>query len=360
VRRLLIAGGGHAHVEVLRRWARAPVPGVEVLVVSPTPVATYTGMVPAMLNGRVSAEAIGIDVAALARRAGARFVVGEVTALDGAARTSWVDGAPLPFDVASLDVGSAPAGLSLPGVRAWAMPVRPLARVLAVRDRVDALRAGDAVLVVGGGAAAVEIALALAARRRDLRLALVHDGARVLAGAPRAAQRRAEHALHSAGIAQHAEYRVARLHDGVATTTDGRTLAFAVCVWAAGAAPVPLLAASAVPRSPRGFLLVDATLRAADGAPVFGAGDTVDHVDHPALPKAGVHAVRQGPLLADNLRAALNGRPLRRYRPQRHALALLDLADGRALAMRGQLVAAGGWALALKDGIDRRFLARYR
>ena len=93
---------------------------------------------------------------------------------------------------------------------------------------------------------------------------------------------------------------------------------------------------------------------------IFATGDCASLVTDPRLPKAGVYAVRQGPVLAHNLKAHAAGRPLRAYRPQRDFLSLLNLGDGRAIAVKWGFSAEGGWAWRLKDAIDRRFVRRYR
>ena len=87
---------------------------------------------------------------------------------------------------------------------------------------------------------------------------------------------------------------------------------------------------------------------------VFAVGDCAAW--EPPLPKAGVYAVRMGPVLTHNLRAALEGRALRSYSPQSKFLALLATGDGRAIASRGRWSAEGRWLWRWKDHIDRSFL----
>ncbi len=106
-----------------------------------------------------------------------------------------------------------------------------------------------------------------------------------------------------------------------------------------------------------------ATFRSTGGAPVWGAGDCVGLRDFSWVPKAGVYAVREGPVLAANLRAAMAGdthRGATIYKPQKSYLSILDSADGRAIMRWKGRVFRGRAALWLKSYIDKKFVDRYR
>jgi selenide,water dikinase len=129
-------------------------------------------------------------------------------------------------------------------------------------------------------------------------------------------------------------------------------------VWATGAGAPALVAASALARDADGFLTVEETLQSTSHANVFAAGDVATMIDHPR-PRSGVYAVRQGPPLAHNLRAAVAGGAMVRHVPQRRALAIITTGGRHAVATRGDWAVAGGWVWRWKDWIDRRFMARY-
>jgi selenide,water dikinase len=93
---------------------------------------------------------------------------------------------------------------------------------------------------------------------------------------------------------------------------------------------------------------------------LFAAGDCAAVEDAPWVRKAGVYAVREGPILDRNLRARLEGTRLRRYRPQRNFLSLLNLGERQALAAKWGAVAVGRWVWRWKDWIDRRFVRRFQ
>lgn len=369
MKRVLLVGGGHAHLQVLRQAARDQWRGVSLTLISPLEHHHYSGMAPGYLRGRYREDDLRFDLARLCRAAGAALVRGYAQRVSAADRVVEVNHERLPFDLCSLDVGSAPAGTDVPGVREHALTVRPRTQVIAVRTRVDALirRAGRGgpvrVCVVGAGAAGVEVVLALHRRIQDgggrPEVALLDRGT-LLPGYSDEVRRRARMVLREQGVALFVNREVVEVREQGVLTHAGGLIAADLVVWLTGAAPPALLHRSDLPRSGDGFFLVDRTLRSADGAPVWGAGDCVTLREHPDLPRAGVYAVRSAPVLAHNLRAAMEGTPQREYLPQSSFLSLLDTADGRALIRWRGIVAHARWAWWLKRWIDLRFVRRYQ
>lgn len=363
---LLLVGGGHAHLRVIREAMDTRWPG-RLTLLSPSRRQTYSGMVPGYLQGTYSADEIGIDLAALCARAGAEFMEGVAVAVDGERRIVRTEGGELAFDLVSLDVGSVPQGLDLPGVREHALGLRPMSRAIELRARIDLLaRAGSGavrVAVVGAGAAGFEVALAV--HRRIDRLGgapvvtLLEQGPTILPAYSKRVRSRAARVLHHRGIRIATEAELAAVDERGAALSRGPQIDADASIWMTGPAPPPLLANSILPLSTHGYFAVDETLRAVDGAPIWGAGDCVSVSGH-NLPKAGVYAVRQGPILARNLRAAAEVDHPVRYRPQASFLSLLNTADGRALLRWQGIVSHSRVAWWLKDHIDRRFVAGCR
>lgn len=368
MKRLVIAGGGHAHVEVLRRFRARP-PGVELVLVSPDEETPYSGMLPGHVAGFYSREEIFIRLAPLAAACGARFLRTRVTALAPDARQATLeDGTTLEYDLLSLDTGSTPATGQARGVRAHALAVKPIpeflagwARLLARIERGGVRR----VAMVGGGAAGVE--MLLAARHRVLAEAVGHpvewhlltDAAELLPAHPPRVRGIFERVFAERGVRVHRASAVASVEEGAVQTAGGLALPVDATLWATGAGAAPWVAASGLKVDRGGFAEVNASLQSSSHPEVFAAGDIASMAGTPR-PKSGVYAVRQGPPLARNLRAALAGEPLVPYRPQRHALALITTGDRRAVATRGSLVLDGPWVWRWKDWIDRGFMARYR
>ncbi len=391
MKRLVLAGAGHAHAQVLKAWAAAKLPSVDLCLVSPSTLAPYSGRVPGWLAGRWAFEQIGIDCAALARAAGARFVHDEIDRLDAAQQQVHLrSGAVLGYDLLSLNVGST---LTAPLVantrvlalrplghlqRAWDEVLAELDSALSVDvpsdtgsrsiDETEVLTPSPAwrergqeaspaplrVTAVGGGAAGAESLLAVLAdlRRRVPKRAvlgtLVSRSTVLLPGLAPGAARAMHAALARAGVAVH-----------LGTEFDAPHVAPAdLLLWATGAEAHAWQRRSGLAVSADGFIRIDAHLRSVSHANVYAVGDCAAWA--PPLPKSGVHAVRMGSVLTHNLRAALGVGHAEAHAPQRYTLALLGTADGAAIASYGRFFAHGRWVSRWKDHLDQQFLDRMR
>jgi len=375
-RHLVLAGCGHAQLDLLALLGRGIPAGWRVTLVTPQPAFHYSGMLPAIIAGAVSFDSADIPVARIAAAAGIDVQLASIVSLDATGRRVTLDdGRALAFDLLSLDVGSVAAATDIPGALVHAWPMRPFASALALIDTLDAAiavhRPNDVVpvAVVGGGAAGVEVALALRARIRRAGLIpavalidpLMSDGL-PLPGAGPAFRERAAHAL----ARRDAQLRGVGVRevtgDSVVLDDPGATLVPAVATaWVTGAASHPWLAASGLPCDARGFPLASARLTLTAAASIFGAGDCITLRDHPDTPKAGVHAVRMAPVLAANVHAVMKDAvPEATYHPQPSFLALLNTGDGAAVLRWKGIAAESRWALYLKSFIDERYLRRYR
>jgi selenide,water dikinase len=373
VKQLVLVGGGHTHIEVLRRWARRPVAGWQVCVVSRDLRPVYSGMVPGHVAGQYRADELGIDLAKLAARAGARLVHRSALRVDAARRRVVLsDGVELPYDLASLDVGSTVAGRELPGVSQYAIASRPIGSLIDCVARalpdVAAATSPVRVVVVGAGAAGVELAFCVQARllnetgARDdagddrVRVGILDASERVLPGASDSLARRVLRAMGRRHIDVLPSRRVQRVEPGGVHLDDGETLPADLVLWVTGAAALPLATDSQLPTDAGGFVRIQPTLQVEGHPELFAVGDCASL---PGMQRAGVYAVRAGPVLDRNLRAAAAGATLRPYRPQRDFLTLLNLGDGTAIGAKWGISFEGRWVLALKDRIDRGFMARY-
>jgi len=364
-KRLVLLGGGHAHVQVLQALAQEPLAGAEVLMVTPFMRQMYSGMVPGLVAGHYTAPQCAIGLAPLAAAARVRLVEGAAVRLDTAARAIHLaDGRTAEYDILSLDTGAVMDRQRLPGAREHGLFVRPIEHFVHLLDGLWELAAQRVldVVVVGGGAAGVELAMALQYHlaghgEERARVALVTGGAAPLAGYPAGVMRRAAAALAARRITVF-EDTCAALQAGVVVLGSGARLACDAPVLATGAEAPPWLADSGLALDDSGFVCTGPTLQSASHPEVFAVGDVAVRPDAPH-PRSGVYAVRAGPPLALNLRRLVGGGDLQPHMPQKRTLNLISCGNKSAIVSWGGWAAQGRWAWWWKDRIDRAFVARY-
>lgn len=358
MKQLVLIGGGHAHLDVIFNWGKQPPAGWQLTLVSASRLSPYSGMVPGWLAGFYSLAATCIDVARLTQWAGGRFIEDELSLLCGdRQQLQLTHNGTLAYDLLSLNVGSTlqpPADLNIP-----VLSLRPLS---ALHDQWERLLQhpdwmGEpqelTVTAVGGGAAGVESLLAvlhsLRARfpQRQWRGQLLSRSDQLLSDLAPRAQLQAAQALNAAGV------KVQLKCEYSAAAVAGSAL----LLWATGARAHAWQNQCDLSTDKDGFIQVDNYLQVKSHTTIFAAGDCAALPG--GVPKSGVYAVRMGRSLSHNISALIHGTPLQAWYPQQYVLALLNTADGCAIASRGSWSARGCWVMHWKHGLDRRFIQRF-
>ena len=370
---LVLIGGGHSHVFVLKGFGMRPLPGVRLTLVCRDVHTPYSGMLPGLIAGHYSYDEAHIDLQKLARFAGARFLHDEVIGLDPEARTlRFRQRPPVGYDVLSIDIGSSPAKNEVPGADRFATAVKPISTLVAkwdgIVERVLDAKGAVKIGVVGAGAAGTEMTLAMQFRLRNLlreagysgepELHLFSSAPSVLPTHNAGVQRRFERILAERGVRVHLSSRVQEVLPHGVKDEQGREHELDEILWTTQAAAQPWPGDAGLAVTEPGFIKVRDTLESTSHAGIFAAGDVAEMVNHPRE-KAGVFAVRQGPPLEENLRRALTGRPGLDFRPQKQFLSLVSTGDKYAVASRWFLSAEGAWVWEWKDRIDRKFMRRF-
>ncbi len=360
---IVLVGGGHAHVHVLKRFGMRPLPGARLTLVTDAVETPYSGMLPGLIAGHYGHDDAHIDLWPLATFAQARLVHARACGLDLDGRRLVLDDRPpLRFDVLSLDIGST-ARFEVAGAAAHATPVRPVSRFLGRLETLtrEAVARPLKIVVAGGGAGGVELLLSLrhrlAGTGQPHAYTLVTAGA-LMEGHDEKVGRIFRRILGERDVRVLERTAVAEVASGELRTDAGETVAFDELVWTTGPGPHAWLKDTGLALAD-GFVAVDRAYRSTSHDFVFAAGDTATVLDDPR-PKAGVFAVRAGPRLDENLRRAARGLAPKPFRAQRQFLSLISTGDEYAVASRGPFAAEGRLLWRWKDRIDRNWMRRYQ
>ncbi len=366
--RVLLAGVGHANLYVIRRAADFRRAGVELVVAAlPNPM-VYTGMVPGYLMGEYNRKQVSVDVPALCRALGVRFVPCTIASLspEGPGLTC-EDGTTLHGDLMAVNLGAVQnyPGNWEPGEQAFV--VKPLRQIWAIEESLRQLPQAARIAVIGGGAAAVELSTTMRAvsRMRGAHWSVeLRTRGNLLGRYPKKWQREVRKAITDQGVLVRERQEITALAGQRVTDGSGNSEDYDLVLISTGTRPNPVVAAAPLLHGPRGGMLIRADLTSPSHPAVLGAGDCTDfsptgNPKESKLPPAGVYPVRQGPLLARNLLSLAAGQATAPYRPQPAILQLLTLGDGRAIGGYPWVLVRGRWVQRWKDFLDKAFVRRF-
>lgn len=368
--KLVLVGGGHSHAIALRLWGLKPLPGVDLTLISDVEQTPYSGMLPGHVASYYSYEETHIDLRRLANFAGANLILDRASELDLIVnQVVCQSGNNIQFDYLSLDVGSTPKIITIPGADKYAIPAKPVPQFLdawyQLKQQVSSNRERScSIAIVGGGAGGVELALNMQAcltqilQPEKLQINLIHRSDRLLSGHNDWVSHKLAKIIQKRNIKLHLQQEVIQVTPERIACQSGLNIECDYVFWVTQATSPSWLAASDLSTSDQGFVWVTDTLQSVSHPHVFAAGDIATMTNY-SRPKAGVFAVRQGKPLFDNWQNILTKQPLQNYTPQSKYLALIGTGDRSAIASWGQF----GWHSALfwrlKDYIDRQFMNQF-
>ena len=352
-RDLVLVGGGHSNIQVLRHFGMHEQPGVRLTLVSEHTHSSYSGMIPGAIAGIHRVQETYINLERLCQFAGARFLCGKVIGLELVTKRLLLDNRPsLHYDVLSLNIGSVPEF-----VFDGALSIKPISEFEKHLHFLDQnIKTGQTLTVLGSGAAGIELSFSLRARYKD-QIAINLIGNELPTGISSRSSRVFHEEFRRKNI-QFIEGRAVNFDQKIVMLEAGSNIKTDYVVQAAGVVAQPWIELSGVETDDRGFIRVNRQLQSLSDPAIFASGDAAC-LEGQERPKSGVFAVRAGKVLIQNLVSFLAGKKLRNYRAQKQQLSLINCCDGRAIAVRGKFVGHGRVWGYFKNFIDRQFVGRF-
>ncbi|MGC6530800.1 MAG: selenide, water dikinase SelD [Candidatus Puniceispirillaceae bacterium] len=360
---LVLIGGGHAHVNVLKSFGMRPIDGLTITLISDVTNAPYSGMLPGYIEGVWDKDEIHIDLVRLASFAGANFIHDEVTAIDANARQIAIKNHPaMRYDIISINSGALPDLSPIKGADRYGIAVKPISHC--VSKIPDHLPSTNTVNIIGAGVAGMEMAFALSVRYKSQApdINVFSRSESILKTLPKKAAKLVRDQCQSAGITLHEGVAITEMTDRALYDATGMHYPSGVNFVVTGVKPAAFVKSLASAHNDmlddKGFIKVGPTLQSPVHDSLFAAGD-VASITHAPREKAGVFAVRAGAVLAKNIRRYVDQKPLQRWQPQKRYLALIGTGNGKAIATRGVLASYGRFWWWLKKRIDKAFMDKF-
>jgi selenide, water dikinase len=378
---LVLLGGGHANIQVLKMLAMNPIGGLRITLISDQTHSPYSGMIPGFLAGYYSYEECHFDLRRLCEELGQRFIKAKIIGLDPQRKTVQLENrAEIRYDCAAINVGIQPRNIENISQEAALklIPLKPISRFITHWQRlISDLKAyqGNESLelaIVGAGASGVEISIILKMlvdkNRWNAQVSLIHRHEFLVSAKDLDAQRRLSKTLEALDIKVFPNTEVLEVYENGLMLKDAkgqiRSEDFYRALIATQAAAPEWFKSSGLAVDQAGFVKVMGNLQVENADALFAAGDCI-HFSPSPLKKAGVYAVRQGMVLEHNIRCFFTRESsLKTFHPKKHVLSLITIGERQALVHQDDAsILRWMWPSLLwrvKDQIDRRFMRRFQ
>ena len=363
---LVLVGGGHAHMMTLANINAFVAKGYRVTVIGPSEHHYYSGMGPGMLGGTYSSSDIRFATKHVVEKQGGAFVLGKAVRVRPDERQIELESGKMVFyDVVSFNAGSYIPQLNLTKVKENIFPVKPIERLMEAQARIKELASQRSVTIgiIGGGPSSVEIAgniwqLTSEYGEKQPRVK-IFAGSHLMANYPEGVRSRIEKSLKSHGVEIYTNGFVQKIEPDGIILESGKRYGLDLIFLAIGVRPNAIFERSGIPTGPDGGMLVNSCLQSTAYPEMFGGGDCIYFQDQP-LDKVGVYAVRQNPVLYNNLMAALEEKPLQVFTPGGDYLLIFNMGGGKGVLRKKWLTIGGRLAFIIKDYIDRKFMKKFQ
>ena len=365
---IVLAGAGHGHLYIAKHAEALTGSGIQVTLIDPDRF-WYSGLATGMLGGQYPPEQDQVDARPLIENAGGTFLQDTIEIIHRDKKTlSTMSGEEIHYDALSLNIGSTIDDQSIQGSSQYGWHVKPIVNLWNLRQKLEKQfteqpGATKKLIVVGGGLTGCEIAANLHrlaekfSAQADIQLLTRGDS--LLPDQPKGASKKLAALFDIWRIHIRFNTSIQKIRENEVLSADGNSYTGDEIILATGLRANSLIADSGLSTTEDGSMVVQSTLQSIDDPSIFGAGDCI-FIQETPLPKLGVFAVRESPILLHNLQSFVEGKPLRNYDPQKRYLSILNLGGGTALALWGKFYWFGKLSMILKEYLDLSFLKKYQ
>lgn len=363
---LVLVGGGHAHMMTLAALAKIREMGHSVSVIAPSDYHYYSGMGPGMLGETYTPGQIRFATRHVVEKQGCRFISDKVVRVDPADKILILQsGDTVSYDVVSFNAGSYVDQGIIDQPDSPVFSVKPIEKLFEARKTILSMTAAGSITIgiIGGGPSSAEISgniRQLVQRHGGVQPAIqIFSSGNYMKRFPAKVRLLTKRALATKHIEIIETSRVEQVRERQIQLETGESYGADIIFLAHGVRPSPIFSSSDLPVGEDGGLAVNEFLQAVNHPEIFGGGDCISFSPKP-LAKVGVYAVRQNPILLNNLISSLEEKPLQPFDPGGEYLLIFNLGSGVGVLHKDWITFQGRLAFLIKDHIDRKFIKKFQ
>ncbi|MDI6453057.1 NAD(P)/FAD-dependent oxidoreductase [Peloplasma aerotolerans] len=362
IKTLVLVGGGHAHIHILNKYNKKRYQNIKIILISSDTYQYYSGMASGYLEGIYQQDDFRFNLKAICNERGIVFIEDSVVKIDYENQVLHTKGnQKIEYDFLSLNTGSI-VKVKKKELGPNVFSVKPLSNLKKIKNAIESLvKLDKSIVIMGGGAAGIEIALALSMYQQNdsnIHLTLIDRHNTLLNGSPKRVQEIVTSRMKEVGIETYLGGFVTDINENYVYLENGQKIAFDVLVLASGVAQTSLYKDSNFIVDDSSSMLVNDNLQSLSADNVFGAGDCIQIRNNNLVKKNGVYAIRQAPILWKNILKVIKGKSLKRFKAQKTYLQIISLGQKKGILIYGKLVISGYFAWKIKDLIDTSYMKK--
>lgn len=354
MKKIILAGGGHGHINILKNLIKNPIKNHEIILITDYKRQYYSGMLAGYIEGIYTEEEISFDIPKLCKMANVSYREQKIISIDKKKQRVITEGNAYSYDYLSINLGSL-SKLNFNTEFKGVTLVKPILNVVKAKEGIVNLckeKSNPKITFIGAEASGVELALSFKAAfpKADISIITARD---ILRNFNDKAKKRFEKLLYQKGIRVIKNERVMEVKN-YKIFTDKNTHDFDHAFVTSGFSG-PDVAFDGFMTFKQNYLGVGENLLASQNT--LAMGDVATIKKYPAMPKAGVYAIREAPILYENLLKLINGdNDFKTYKPQEKYLQIINCGNKKALANYGNFSNYGKISWMIKDKIDRDYM----
>ncbi len=354
---LVLIGGGHSHLNVLKSFTMDKIDGLRVTLISDVYETPYSGMLPGFIEDDYTLDDIQIDLYKICHLGNFRFINCKVNKIDGIKNLIYFKNRPpLSFDYLSINIGINNDTKTIKNADKYALKLKPISKIN-YNEIINNLE-GKKVGIIGSGPAGVEVSLALKKRYNKIDIFLFTGKNGLLKNYSNSSKNSILKNLTEANINVIFKDEVSEVSKNKIVTKSSKVYLIDEAILSTNGVPPKWLKETNLALSPDGFIQTNNKLQT-NFNHIFASGDIINF-SYKSLTKSGVYAVKSGSVLTKNIRNFILNKPLVNYNPQKYYLSIIGLSNGKALAYKYNLHFTSKLILKLKKYIDLKFINKFK